>query len=205
MENNHPSHNLQQVIQTIVSSINQRLIGQIGPLIVSLDGGSGAGKSTLAAEVASRLDATVIQCDDFFDATITNEEWDSFTVEQKCHRCIDWQRMRNEALLPLLAGKKAQYRPFSFSSGNGLALHMVTLQPSKIIILDEIYSSLPEMLDVVHLTILVDVLPELRRYRHNSREGTDDVDWHSRWDAVEDYYFSVLRPPTSYHLIVFNT
>lgn len=92
-------------------------------------------------------------------------------MEQKCHRCIDWQRMRNEALFPLLEGKKAQYRPFSFSSGDGLASHMVALQPSKIIILDGIYSSLPEMLDVVHLTILVNVIPELRRFRHNIREG----------------------------------
>lgn len=113
--------------------------------------------------------------------------------------------MRDEALLPLLAGKIAQYRPYSFSSGNGLALHKITLQPSNIIILDGIYSSLPEMLDVVDFTILVDVLPELRRHRHNIREGTNDVDWHRRWDAVEEYYFSVLRPPTSYHLIVFNT
>lgn len=205
MERKHPSNHLQQAIQTIVSAINQRLIGRTGPLVVSLDGGSGAGKSTLASEVASQLNATIIQCDDFFDATITDDEWDSFTVEQRCHRCIDWQRMRNEALLPLLAGKDAQYRPFSFSSGNALATHMVTLQPSNIIILDGIYSSLLEMSDVDHLTVLVDVSPELRRYRHNTREGSDDVEWHRRWDLVEDYYFSVIRPAASYHLIVFNT
>ncbi|MDR6550636.1 hypothetical protein [Paenibacillus qinlingensis] len=205
MQNNHPSAQLQQAIQTIVSAINPYMIGRTGPLVVSLDGGSGAGKSTLAAELASELDATIIQCDDFFDATITDNAWDSFTVDQKCNRCIDWQRMRNEALLPLLAGKIAQYHPFSFSSENALASQMVTLQPSNLIILDGIYSALPEMFDVDHLTVLVDVLPELRRCRHNTREGTDDVDWHRRWDPVEDYYFSVVRPPAFYQVIVFNT
>ncbi|WP_197081198.1 uridine kinase family protein [Gordoniibacillus kamchatkensis] len=194
-----------EAVQSIVSVINQRLIGRVNPLVVSLDGGSGAGKSTLAAEVASQYGATVIQCDDFFDATITEDEWDSFTLEQKCHRCIDWQRMRKEALLPLLAGKKAQYHPFSFSSGNGLASHWVTKEPSEVIILDGIYSSLPDLSDVVDLFVLVDVVPELRRHRHNMREGSADAAWHRRWDSVEDYYFSALRPPTSYDLIVFNT
>lgn len=67
--------------------------------------GSGAGKSTLAAEVASHVGATVIQCDAFFDATITDEEWNTSTSEWKCRRCIDWQRLHKEALLPLIAGK----------------------------------------------------------------------------------------------------
>lgn len=204
MEKSHLSPKTSEAVQSIVSAINQRLIGRTSPLVVSLDGGSGAGKSTLAAAVASHLGATVIQCDDFFAATVTPEEWDTCTVEQRCRRCIDWQRMRNEALLPLLAGEKAQYHPFSFSSGNGLASQSVTLEPSDVIILDGIYSSLPELSDVVHLTVLVDVLPELRRQRHNIREGTDDIEWHLRWDPVEDYYFSVLRPPSAFDLIVVN-
>ena len=204
MENHPSSQRLQPIVETIVSSIEHRLTGRAEALVVSLDGGSGAGKSTLAAQAAERLGATVVQCDYFFDATITDVQWDSFPVEKKCHLCINWQRMRNEALLPLLAGKEARYRPFSFSTGNGLASYEVALQPAKVIILDGIYSSLPEMLDVVDLSILVDASPELRRHRHNIREGTDDAEWHRRWDEVEDYYFSVLRPPASYHLIVSN-
>ncbi|CAG7608136.1 Uridine kinase [Paenibacillus solanacearum] len=201
---NQSSHRLKQAIQSVVSVVQQRRIGRTSPFVVSLDGGSGAGKSTLAAALVSRLGAAVIPCDDFFDATVTDAEWDSFTVVQKCHRCIDWQRVRNEALLPLLAGKAAQYRPYSFSSGNGLALHSVEKMPSEVIILDGIYSGLPEISDLVDFSILVDVSPEFRRHRHNIREGTDDADWHLRWDPVEDYYFSALRPPDSYDVIVVN-
>ncbi|MEH7379996.1 hypothetical protein V7138_05895 [Bacillus sp. JJ1533] len=172
--------------------------------MVSLDGGSGAGKSTLAAEVVSHLGATVIQCDDFFAATITDDEWDTYSLELKCRRCIDWQRMCNEALLPLIAGENAQYHPFSFSSENGLSLSFVTKEPSMVIILDGIYSSLPELSDVVDFKVLVDVLPEVRSHRHNVRESNDDEAWHLRWDSAEDYYFSVLCPPTSFDLIVVN-
>ncbi|UNK16332.1 (d)CMP kinase [Paenibacillus sp. N3/727] len=201
---NHLTHKSQEAVQSIVSAINHRMISRTNPLVVSLDGGSGAGKSTLAAEVASHLGATVIQCDDFFAATITDDEWDTYTTEQKCRLCIDWQRMRTEALLPLLAGENAQYCPFSFSSSNGLASNLVVKEPSEVIILDGIYSSLLELTDVVHFTILVDVLPNVRRHRHNLREGNEDVAWHRRWDPAEDYYFSVLRPRTSFDLIVNN-
>ncbi|MGM1049758.1 MAG: hypothetical protein ACQEXX_26985 [Bacillota bacterium] len=99
VENNHLTHKSQEAVQSIVSAINHRMISRTNPLVVSLDGGSGAGKSTLAAEVASHLGATVIQCDDFFASTITDDEWDTYTTEQKCRLCIDWQRMRTEALL----------------------------------------------------------------------------------------------------------
>lgn len=173
-------------------------------MVVSIDSGSGAGKTALSAEAASRVGATVIQCDDFFRATVSNDEWDTYTAEQRCRLCIDWQRMRHEALLPLLAGGIAQYHPFSFSSGSGLALQRVTLKPSKVILLDGIYSSLPELSDLVHFTVLVDVSPELRRQRHNHRENTDDLEWHARWDPAEDYYFTVIRPPSAFDLIVVN-
>ncbi|GIP56197.1 uridine kinase family protein [Paenibacillus woosongensis] len=174
-------------------------------LVVSLDGGSGAGKSTLAAEVASQLGAAVIHCDDFFDATLPDNDWDTYSLEQKCRRCIDWQRMRNEALLPLLEGKKAQYYPYySLSSDKSLESRLVTIEPSKVIILDGIYSSLLELTGINHLTVLVDVPPTLRRHRHNIREGTDDLDWHLRWNPAEDYYFTALRPPTTFDLIAVN-
>lgn len=194
----------QAVAQQIVSAIRTRLKGRTKPLVVSLDERSGAGKSTLAAEVASHVEATVIPCDEFFDATITDEEWDSYTSEQKCRRCIDWKRVRREVLLPLLTGENAQYHPFSFYTENELATSLVTKEPSMIIILDGIYSSLPEMSDVIDFKILVEVSSEVSRYRHNVREGHEDEDWHLCWDPAEDYYFSALCPPASFDLIVVN-
>ena len=172
-------------------------------LVVSFDGGSGSGKSTLASEVASSLKATIIHCDDFFAVEIPDHEWDSYSVEKKCRLCIDWERVRAEALLPLLAGEKAEYHPFSFSTMNGFSSDVVVLEPSKVIILDGIYSSY-WLSDLTDFTILVDVAPTIRRNRHNLRERTEDREWHLRWEPVEDYYFSVLRSPDSFDLVVVN-
>ncbi|MGE5653344.1 MAG: uridine kinase family protein [Bacillota bacterium] len=124
----------QQAVASIVSAIGSRLSSVGGTLVVALDGGSGAGKTTLACEVAKRLGATVIQCDDFFSATVTDAEWDSYTPDQKCQRCIDWQRMRDEVLEPLLAGRVVQYHPYSSDTGDGLSTHWVRKEPAQVIL-----------------------------------------------------------------------
>lgn len=196
--------NSEKAIQSIRSTINARLVDRVSPLVVSIDGGSGAGKSTLAIEIAKELDATVIHCDDFFVATVLDDEWDRYSLEQRCLQCIDWNRMRKEVLLPLIAGNNATYHPFSFTEEDGLAAQIIVKNPAKVIILDGIYSSLPVLSDVVDVKVLVDVLPTVRRLRHNSREGNADEEWHQRWDPVEDYYFSNLCPPETYDLIVTN-
>ncbi|NHN33634.1 uridine kinase family protein [Paenibacillus agricola] len=195
MENSDPTLISNTAVQTVASVIDQRTMSRISPLVVAIDGGSGAGKSMLAKAVAQLVGATVIHCDDFFSATITDAVWDTYSPEQKCRQCIDWQRMRKEVLEPLLVGKVTQYHPFSFESKDGLAPDWVRKEPAKVVILDGIYSTLPELSEMVHLTVLINVLPEVRRQRHNLREGNDDVAWHARWDPAEDYYFTVLRPP----------
>ncbi|MFD3257269.1 hypothetical protein ACE3MQ_01510 [Paenibacillus lentus] len=81
MEKNQLSENSLKAVQSIVSAINHRLNDKY-PLVVSLDGGSGAGKSTLAAGVASQLVAAVIHCDDFFEATVPDNDWDTYSLEQ---------------------------------------------------------------------------------------------------------------------------
>ncbi|PAD67955.1 hypothetical protein CHH83_16350 [Bacillus sp. 7586-K] len=203
MKNNHSFYNLKESAQSIVLTINQCLKDRNRPLVVSFDGGSGSGKSTLASEVSSSVGATIIHCDDFFAVEIPDYEWDIYSVEKKCRLCIDWKRVRAEALLPLLAGEKAEYHPFSFSTMKGFSSEEVVLEPSKVIILDGIYSS-HWLSDLTNLTILVDVAPDIRRNRHNLREGNEDREWHLRWDPVEDYYFSVLRSPDSFDLVVVN-
>lgn len=193
---------IQEAVQTVASAIKQRLMSCISPLVVAIDGGSGAGKSTLAMKVSSYVDATVIHCDDFFSANITSAEWDTYTPDQRYRRCIDWQRMRSEVMELLIAGKVAFYHPFSFETRDGLASQWVRKDPAKVIILDGIYSARPELSDIVHLTVLVNVMPDIRYQRHNSREGNDDKLWHARWDPVEDYYFTEVCPPMSFDLVV---
>jgi len=196
-----------EAAEHIISAIRSRLDDNPGPFVVALDGASGVGKSTLAAVLTVELGASVVHTDDFFASHMTGAEWDACTAAQKANLAIDWQRLRGEALEPLRAGREASWHPFDFASyayatGSGLTKDVVTRQPTKVIVLDGVYSSRPELIDLIDLSVLVEASTAVRRQRHDKREATDQAQWHRRWDEAEDYYFAHVRPPQSYDLVV---
>jgi uridine kinase len=196
-----------EAAKQIVAAIRARLIGHPGAFVVALDGGSGVGKSTLADSVAAELGASVVHADDFFSSHRTGPQWDVCTAAEKADLAIDWRRLRREALEPLRAGREASWHPFDFAAydyvtGSGLATELVTRKPTRVIVLDGIYSCRPELGDIIDLCVLVEAPAALRRQRHDEREVADEAEWHSRWDEAEDYYFAHVRAPQSYDLVV---
>ncbi len=179
------------------------------PLVVSFDGRSGTGKSTLASWVAEKTCAVIVPLDDFFAASIPNAEWDRMTVEERGMNVFDWPRVRSEAINPLLAGKVARWHPFDFEAGQradgtyGLTTSVTEIEPASVIIIDGAYSSGPQLADLVGLTVLVEAPEEERWARLARREEAEFLaQWHARWTAVEDFYFSNVRPRSSFDLIV---
>ena len=76
-------------------------------------------------------------------------------------------------------------------------------EPAPVIFLDGVYSSGPQMADLVGLSILVDAPNEQRPTRLAKREEPGFLaQWHARWDAVEAFYFSSVRPRESFDVIV---
>ncbi|QHT61492.1 hypothetical protein GXP70_16995 [Paenibacillus lycopersici] len=207
MTSRSPDHALTAAANAIAHAVRTAQAMHAIPFIAAIDGGSGAGKTTLAHLAAEqlaewRIPAAVVHIDDFFDASVPDAEWDRCTDEQKCRRCMDWRRLRREALEPLLAGHGANYRPFSFETDDRLAAHTVTVQSAAVILLDGIYGTLPELLDLIGLSILIEVPPATRYRRHNERENSEDTEWHARWDSAETYYFTRLRPPSSFDVVI---
>jgi uridine kinase len=201
----HLANPSSRAFDLIVEAIRGREARRGGPLVVAFDGRSGVGKSTLATCVASLIDAVVVESDDFY-AGGTDEEWMKRTAKEKVDLCIDWRRLRTEALEPLVAGCVATWHPFSFASGEGLADHTVSRSPAPVIILDGVYSARLELADLVDLTVLVNVSNDFdRRGRLLAREGKNFMTaWHALWDDAEDYYFTHVRPPESFDLVVFG-
>jgi len=174
-----------------------------------IDGPSGSGKSTLALWLADQLDAALIQTDDFFAAGISNAEWDTRSPEQRASDAIDWQRVRTQALEPLFAGKPAKWHPFDFAAGAGadgtyaLRSDAVEREAASVIVLDGAYSTGGVLADLIDLTVLVDAPREVRHNRLQAREEPDFLAaWHARWGAVEEVYFSKIRPRSSFDLVV---
>jgi uridine kinase len=181
-----------------------------GPMLVALDGGTGSGKSTLAALVAADLDAAIVESDDFFAAEVTDADWDAMAPRERAAAAIDWRRLRHEALEPLLAGTSASWHPFDFAAGTRpdgtypLAAEAVTRGPASVIVLDGAYSARPEISDLIDLAVLVDV-PTSERHRRIALREDDKAflaAWHARWDAAEDWYFTHVRPASSFDLVV---
>jgi uridine kinase len=154
------------------------------------------------------LDAALIPSDDFYAAYISDAEWESRSAQQKALDVIDWRRLRADALEPLLAGQPARWHPFDFeklrSDGTYPLSKTVVERPSAaVIVLDGAYSTRPELLDLIDLTVLMDVPIAERHRRLAAREPADFLaSWHARWDESEAYYFAQVRPPSAFDLVV---
>lgn len=181
------------------------------PFTVAIDGRNGSGKSTVAAQVAEGLKAALVPTDDFFAATITDQEWNGRTAEQRAADALDWRRLRTEALEPLRAERSAAWHSFDFAAGplpDGTyrrRAEATRVPANQIIIVDGAYSSRPELADLLDYTVLVDVPESARRARLEARETPDFLAaWHQRWDGAEDFYFTRVRPDSAFHLVVNN-
>ncbi len=197
------------VIQHVLAAIRLSLQQRQPALLVALDGGSGAGKSTFAAMLAAHIDAVIVPLDDFFSAHIPDWEWDTRSVAERAGDVFDWQRLRADALLPLLAGQVARWHAFDFAAGlrsdgtYALSEAWQERQPAAVILLEGAYSSSPQLSDVIDLTVLIDVDIAERHRRLALREDAQFLEgWHRRWDAVEAYYFQELRPKSAFDVII---
>ncbi len=191
-------------VATIVAAVRARAALGGTPLLVALDGGSGAGKSTLAAGAGRQLEAAVVDGDDFY-AGGTAAQWDARSPAANSDHCIDWRRLRSEALEPLLLGRVASWHPYDWRPGGGLLPTRQTCQPAEVVILDGAYSTRPELTDLVGLAVLIDAPADERRRRVMARESPMDETWFARWDAAERHYFTNVRPPARFDLVVSTT
>ena len=205
---NDPSNDLTAVCTKAIEKIRQLLSSRAAPIAVALDGGSGAGKSTLASMIEKELDVALINLDDFYSADIPEHHWLKFSVEERLERVFDWQRLRESAIKPLLEGKSAKWNAFDFESGlrpdgtYGMQADPIEREPADIILIEGAYSSCSELADLVDLSILVDLPVEERHARLAARDGKAFMDsWHQRWDAVESYYFTQVKPRSSFDLV----
>jgi uridine kinase len=203
------NNNLVDAGAKVVAAIQRLLSRQAGPIVVAVDGGSGAGKSTLARLIQNQVDTALIQIDDFFAADIPDSQWDEFSVEERLRYVFNWRRLRESAMEPLLAGEPAKWYAFDFESGlrpdgtYGTQADPTERKPADVILLEGAYTACPELADLVDLAVLVDVPVEERHVRLEAREDKGFLEeWHRRWDPVESYYFTQVRPRSSFDLVV---
>jgi uridine kinase len=108
----------------------------------------------------------------------------------------------------LRAKRPASWHPLDFKPEIGWVGwkdEMVTLEPRPVVLIDGVYSARPELADLVDVTVLIEAVDDVRRKRLVLRESRAFMKrWHTLWDTAEDYYFTHIRPRSSFDLVVRN-
>ena len=193
----------------LITEIRTRLLSAATPIVVAIDGRSGTGKSTHAAYLASHFPAVVVPCDDFFAANIPAQGWAKRSPSARAADCIDWRRLRLEAIEPLRAGLPGRWHALDFARGAApdgtysRSETMTVCAPQRVVLLDGTYAARPELADVVDVAVLVEAAPEVRADWLRAREAAEFlVEWHARWDAAETHYFTTIRPREKFQFVL---
>jgi molybdopterin-guanine dinucleotide biosynthesis protein A/uridine kinase len=171
------------------------------PVVIAIDGPSCSGKSILATAVALRSGAAVLEGDDFYRDTLPSlsaAQREAMSDAAVVDAVIDWERLRDEGLLPLRAGHAATFQPYDWGANNGRLASAKTVPAAKLIIVEGVYAARQELADLIDFAIYLGIDPDVRAKRYAQRE--DDPGWRGFWERGEVYYFSDVRPPASFDL-----
>jgi molybdenum cofactor guanylyltransferase len=171
------------------------------PVVIAIDGPSCSGKSILATAVALRSGAAVLEGDDFYRDTLPSlsaAQREAMSDAAVVDAVIDWERLRDEGLLPLRAGHAATFQPYDWGANNGRLASAKTVPAAKLIIVEGVYAARQELADLIDFAIYLGIDPDVRAKRYAQRE--DDPGWRGFWERGEVYYFSDVRSPASFDL-----
>ena len=156
-------------------------------VILAIDGNCTSGKTTLAKQLSKLYDCNVFHMDDFF---LRPEQRTPERFAQIGGN-VDYERFREEVLLPLKSGEPFSYRPFSCSTFT--LSDPVLVRPKKLTIIEGTYSLHPYFGDAYDLRILLTVTPELQCQRILERPEFLHKRFFDEWIPMEDRYFGELQ------------
>jgi molybdopterin-guanine dinucleotide biosynthesis protein A/uridine kinase len=188
-------------VSSILDLVAERAKSTDRPVVIAIDGPSCSGKSIFATAVALRSGAAVLEGDDFYRDTLA-----SLSAAQRevmpdaavVAAVIDWERLRNEGLLPLRAGQPATFEPYDWDANDGRLAPAKTVPAADLIIVEGVYAARPELADLSDFSVYLGIDPDVRARRYAQRE--DEPGWRGFWERGEIYYFSDVRPPASFDL-----
>lgn len=146
-------------LATAAASILQaaQLAAENGPALLAIDGRCGSGKSTLAEFLAGQLGCRVVHTDDFYlPLAVRCANW-----QQQPGANMDFIRLRNEVLQPLLRGEAALYNAYSCAAGAFLPSKLFAAAP--LTILEGSYSLHPALQTDFAVRVFVTCPPMCRR------------------------------------------
>ena len=156
-------------------------------LMIAIDGRSGSGKTTLAEFLAEKYDANVFHMDDFFlQSHQRTEERLSETGGN-----VDYERFREEVLIPLWYGDPVLYRPFNCKIMEIDKDKEQVIKPKRINIIEGSYSQHPYFGEPYQLRVFLDIDEESQLENISARTGGDNEimeKFRNEWIPKEEEY-----------------
>ena len=152
-------------------------------ILIAIDGNCTAGKTTLASFLEKEYDCNVFHMDDFF---LRPEQRTAERYAQPGGN-VDYERFREEVLLPLKSGEAFSYQPFScktFTLSEG-----VQVMPKQLNIVEGTYCLHPYFGDAYDLKLFLSIDPELQRQRVYQRPQHVRERFFTDWIPMEKRYF----------------
>ena len=163
------------------------LLARKDMVIVAIDGKCTSGKTTLAAKLAELYDCNVFHMDDFF---LRPQQRTAERYAQPGGN-VDYERFREEVLLPLKSGNGFSYRPFACKTFT--LSDSVQVMPKQLNIVEGTYCQHPYFGDVYDLKLFLSVSPELQRERVFQRPQHVQGRFFTDWIPMEKLYFDFYQ------------
>ena len=158
-------------------------------IVIAIDGNCAAGKTTLASVLEKEYDCNVFHMDDFF---LRPEQRTAQRYAEPGGN-VDYERFREEVLVPMKNGAAFSYRPFScktFSLSDA-----VEVSPKALNIVEGTYCLHPYFGDAYDLTLFLSVDPQLQRERIYQRPAHLIERFFTDWIPMERRYFETFQIP----------
>ena len=162
------------------------LLEQEGLVVVAIDGSCTAGKTTLAGHLATKYDCNLIHMDDFF---LRPEQRTPERFAQPGGN-VDYERFREEVLLPLGRGEAVCFRPFDCQTRQ--MKEAIPMPRKKLNIIEGTYSCHPYFGQPYDLKIFLTVTPETQRERILQRPVFLHKSFFESWIPMEQQYFKTF-------------
>lgn len=171
----------------LFGAIDRLLAASDAPVTVALDGPSASGKTSLAALLAQVYGCSVFHMDDFFLQPAQRTP----ARLQEPGGNVDRERFLAEVLTPLASRQPFTWRPFDCGTMSLGA--PAEARPTRLVIVEGVYSLHPELRAAYDLTVFLTIGREEQSARILRRNGPE---MHRRflteWIPMEDRYFSVM-------------
>jgi len=166
-------------------------------MVIAIDGGGGAGKSTLARGIENAFagSVSIIRCDDFYGPLHDTQ----LAPAEAYENYFDWRRMRDAAMMPLRAGRRARYQRSDWTRDH--LAQWIDAEPREIVVIEGVFATRPELRGLIDLAIFIET-PREERIRRMTARPQDSLAWMDLWLAAEDWYLENVAPHRSADLLL---